>query len=134
MEYKFRGISAVSGKMVYGSYASSNHAGTGHIIIAPDGFGHREVTIETVGQFTGLTDNTGKDIYSGDLLSGESKVFGHICGEVKMSSYGDCEEYQHETHLGWNVKGTPLTDLINDGLEVIGNIHLHPELMESDDE
>lgn len=81
-------------------------------------------------QFTGLTDKNGADIYEGDIFSGKSKVFGCITGEVQLCEYDDAEGYQHEKHLGWNINGAPIVDLVGDGLEVIGNIHQHPELLE----
>lgn len=81
-------------------------------------------------QFTGCKDKNGVEIYDGDILSGESRVFGDVIGGVEISKYGDCEEYMHQYHLGWNVCGIPLVDLTNDGLEVIGNIHENPELLE----
>ncbi len=80
-------------------------------------------------QFTGLTDKNGVEIYEGDVLSGISKVFMVVVGDVCISEYLDCEEYMHGKHFGWNVTGIPLVDLINDGLVVIGNIHQNPELI-----
>lgn len=80
-------------------------------------------------QFTGLTDKSGVEIYEGDILSGESKVFGVTCGKVEFSKYEDSEEYVHCLHYGWNIKGIPLVDLIGDGLKLIGNIYENPELI-----
>jgi uncharacterized phage protein (TIGR01671 family) len=81
-------------------------------------------------QFTGLTDKNGVDIYEGYIFSGKSKVFGCITGEVQFCECDDAEGYQHEKHLGWNINGAPIVDLVGDGLEVIGNIHQHQELLE----
>ena len=81
-------------------------------------------------QYTGLKDKSGVEIYEGDVLSGKSKVFGDTSGDVRISRYLDVEEYMHQYHLGWNISGIPLIDLVDDGLEVIGNIHMNPELLE----
>lgn len=80
-------------------------------------------------QYTGLKDKNGKEIYEGDIISGRSKVFSLTVGQVVFSEYSDCEEYMHKCHLGWNVNGIPLKDLVCDGLEVIGNIYENPELV-----
>ena len=42
--------------------------GPSHVLIGFDGFGHRLIKKETLGQFTGLTDKNRKDIYEGDIV------------------------------------------------------------------
>lgn len=81
-------------------------------------------------QYTGLKDKNGVEVYSDDVMIGSSKCFGAVLGAVKLSSYDDNECYAHEKHLGWNICGIPLIDLINDGCVVGGNIYENPELLE----
>lgn len=82
-------------------------------------------------QYTELKDWKGVEVYSDDLIGGNSKSFGAVFGVVKLSIYDDNEGYINEKHLGWNVNGIPLIDLINDGCVVVGNIYENPDLLES---
>ena len=64
---------------------------------------------ETVGQFTGLTDKTGKKIFEGDILSSN---WGYK-GEVEFDS----------------IMYAKLECVFNENCEIIGNIHDNPELL-----
>ena len=89
---------------------------------------------ETVGQFSGLWDAGGVDIFEGDIVQGRSEYFGHdnFCrGVVFWSegrfviSFGDsveaCERLDDTEELReWH-----------EDVEVIGNIFDEPELLES---
>lgn len=86
-----------------------------------------EVIPETIGQFTGLTDKNGKQIFDGD-----------IC-QIKDISYADetpfVVEWNNE-YSGWFWKelsfSSPtdtITPEIAETAKVIGNIHDNPELL-----
>lgn len=89
---------------------------------------------ETVGEFTGLCDAGGEDIFEGDIVQGRSEYFGHdnFCrGVVFWSegrfviSFGDsveaCEKLEDTEELReWH-----------EDVEVIGNIFDEPELLEN---
>lgn len=81
-----------------------------------------EVNPETVSQYTGLTDKNGKRIFEGDIVKGEDallrdiEIFGYVC--FKDGSFVISDDLI--THYRW----------IDYEVEVIGNIHDNPELME----
>lgn len=81
------------------------------------------VKAETVGQFTGLTDKNGKKIFEGDIVQGKDRlekhleVFGYI--DHKNGSFVITGDFM--THYRW----------LDYEVEVIGNIHDNPELLEN---
>lgn len=96
-----------------------------------------EVIQETIGQYTGLHDKNGKEIYEGDVTRAED-------GEIFTVKYGEhaTSEWNDNWELGFYVESTSeeeisraiRTDIIfwvkYRALEVIGNIYENPELLE----
>ena len=81
------------------------------------------VKSETIGQFTGLQDKNGKDIYEGDIIR-------FVKGLVKESGrlVDDAEIYAVEYD---GAAFYPLCNLskVTDSIEIIGNIYDNPELL-----
>ena len=133
-EIKFRGRRVDSGEWRYGGIHISDD-GRVFIIIGsfPDkGIGccFAEVTPETVGQFTGLHDKNGKEIYEWDVVrDGFDSVrtikwfdnLGYDGGGAMHSGFYFDETYDGIGELNYH---NHMTDC-----EILGNTHENPELL-----
>ena len=88
---------------------------------------------ETVGQFTGLTDKSGKKIFEGDILkyqmNNKTVIVGKIvflCGAFVFES----EELEQRCDLAFVTFADDEIAIPQRCIEVIGNIHDNPELPE----
>lgn len=113
-EIKFRGRTP-SGKWVYGDL----HIRSCNPHIHSDLFTKTIIDSDTVGQFIGLRDKNGKEIYFGDIVRNKYGDTG------KVVWFPDCS-----IRIDWGGGDIHLIDLDLE-LEVVGNIHDNPELLES---
>ena len=138
-EIKFRGKRVNGGEWVYGMTISNGtiKRKINHIFFEVAENKWVGVLPETLGQYTGLKDKDGKEIYEGDILKTPrgfigQVVFGRAEEECRHKVFGrmiiDCY-----TTYGWIfVRGDGYRCAIDDELlegEIIGNIHDNPELM-----
>lgn len=86
------------------------------------------VVPDTVGQYTGLKDKNGKEIYDGDILGTSDRVIGYVKGSVR----GYCYDVVYINHPAeesrWTLYST-VKDDYPEQIEVIGNIYDNPELL-----
>ncbi len=90
-----------------------------------------EVLPETVGQYTGLKDKNGKEIWEGDIV--KAPLLDPIFGDVLSDAFDNVEiAFNNGSFVVAYYKGRHniyLQDL-HSMVEVIGNIHDNPELLE----
>ena len=83
-----------------------------------------EVEPETIGQFTGAHDSTGKEIYEGDILKLDEYMNGVVVYLEKDGMYGFYFKYDDGDD------GTePFSYYCLDEMEVLGNEFDNPELL-----
>lgn len=119
---KFRGLS-LTGDWIYGNL--DDQGDMVEIFNRDDGMFSKSVVMpKTVGQYTGLKDKNGKEIYEGDILKHEDE------DAMYVRWY---KEYVEFKLMGPNDETTTLTDWYAEDTEVIGNIFENKELLETRD-
>ena len=144
-EILFRGIRIDNGEWVEGAFCMKDcDSPFGEIVDRPSIIKYEEphsgywfrVDLETVSQFTGVTDKNGKKIFEGDIV--------HVLGNQQV------EDWKHVDYIG-SIAFLDAGFCVIDGtiedhafrryqlprldfdLKVIGNIHDSPELLEVSD-
>ena len=121
---KFRGKTD-SGKWCFGYFLHDGQRG--RFVITDGLLETNRVNPDTVGQYTGLKDKNGKEIYDGDILAHNGEPIGYIVDGVR----GYCFDVMYFSPIyeeSWSLYGVVVNDFHGD-VEIIGNIH-DPEWQE----
>ena len=114
--YLFRGQKVDAKEWVYGYYMF-HETKNKHVILTKESK-FIEVIPETIGQFTGILDKNGVEIYEGDFLEGFKYP-------VTFEDGCFCATIQYDLVRCWlNSENCKL-----ENLEVIGNAHYNTELL-----
>lgn len=124
IEIKFRAKNKIGWIYGYLSYANILNK---KVMCIYDGNGDCIVDIDTIGQFTGLHDKNGNDIYEGDIIQLQCKENKYNCLVDWNINLGAWYISIDNKCLGVKPLGEWLRE---DSFIVIGNIFDNPELLE----
>jgi uncharacterized phage protein (TIGR01671 family) len=108
----------VKGTWVYGGIFTNPR----EQVFIGDMLGASSVILSTIGQFTGLKDKNGVEIFEGDIIQ-------YDCYDI-----GDNEWYQNKEEVKFTIDDLFLLNAEmhhywSKNFEIIGNIHSNPELL-----
>lgn len=126
-EIKFRGKRLDNGEWVYGDLGHRSKV-TEYGLSPATTVGRYDVDPATVGQFTGLHDANGKEIYEGDIVLQQ----GYNGKKQPMEVRFDCGAFIVGYHSGSSTKRTPM--LLNSRCKILGNVFDNPELLKGGQE
>lgn len=136
-EILFRGKRIDNGEWVYGSSFRLNEKLNPFIMLINRGGESYEVDNDARGLYTGLKDKNGTWIFEGDILrySEQSEHFrylNNVCFAVFYDNLNACFAVERYVNGNYECKKRLTAFNPSEHLEVIGNIHDNPELLEGE--
>ena len=118
-EIKFRGKDVLTGKWAYGDLVHNKKI-TETDLVDRTMVGGYEVDPDTVGQFTGLYDRNGKEIFEGDIVR----------TSVAKDDIALVEWHSGHAAFVVHMKGSSQWYPLDKRDKIIGNVHDNPSLLE----
>lgn len=124
---KFRGKTTANGHWVYGSLIAYNNGA----YAIRNSKSQPWVQADSIGQFTGLPDRNGKEIYGGDIITVRGEYPRVVLWDKVSWALMPCEHYNDKHFWVMNLQhpGNDWWEEFADEMEVVGNIHDNPELL-----
>lgn len=129
-EIKFRGKRVDNGEWVYGDLMQNYVHHEGFKTIVQAGCVYYKVIPETVGQFTGLKDKTGKEIYEGDRVKFIAIEDNKKCNKSDAIGTIEWDDEDAGFYIFNDADWFPHVKFwFAEQIEIIGTIHDTPELL-----
>jgi uncharacterized phage protein (TIGR01671 family) len=138
-EIKFRAQDIASNKWLFGDL---RHHKDDVCIFEQGGAKGEQVKRETVGQYTGLKDKNDKPIYEGDIVECVSwneyftnPATGEVMQPFRRKMYVDFRKggFKMVEPMPYGIEAREWDIIYNGDIEIIGNIHDNPELLNKED-
>lgn len=138
-EIKFRAQDIASNKWLFGDL---RHHKDDVCIFDQGGTKGEQVKRDTVGQYTGLKDKNDKPIYEGDIVECVSwneyftnPATGEVMQPFRRKMYVDFRKggFKMVEPMPYGIEVREWDIIYNGDIEIIGNIHDNPELLNKED-